>query len=79
MSQFEVHTIETAPEASRPALTGARTRYGALFNLFGVLGESPVALKAYAALGELLVLVRSGAQHEHLGPRRAPGRRVALA
>lgn len=53
MSEFVIHTIETAPEGSRAALAEAQAKYGAVFNLFGALAESPVAVKAYKALGDL--------------------------
>ena len=53
MSDFVIHTIETAPEGSRGALAEVEAKYGAVFNLFGALAESPVAVNAYKALGEL--------------------------
>ena len=53
MSEFVIHTIETAPEGARAALAEAQAKYGAVFNLFGALAESPVAVKAYKALGDL--------------------------
>ncbi len=53
MSDFVSHTIESAPEGSRGALAEVQAKYGAVFNLFGALAESPVALNAYRALGDL--------------------------
>ena len=53
MSDFVTHTIESAPEGSRGALAEAQAKYGAVFNLFGALAESPVAVTAYKALGDL--------------------------
>lgn len=52
--QFEVHTKETAPEASRATLEAIAKTYGFLPNLFGVLAESPTAVQAYAAINNTL-------------------------
>jgi uncharacterized peroxidase-related enzyme len=52
--EFPVHTMATAPEASRPTLEAAKKTYGFLPNLFGVLAESPTAVQAYAALNKTL-------------------------
>ena len=41
---FQIHTLETAPEASRPALGKLVQNYGFLPNLAGVFAESPGAL-----------------------------------
>ncbi len=53
MSDFVIHAIDTAPEGSRDALAEVEAKYGTVFNLFGALAESPVAVKAYKALGDL--------------------------
>lgn len=53
MSTFTIHTLESAPEASRPALEKAKAKYGMVPSLAGGLAESPVALEAYFALSEL--------------------------
>lgn len=52
--KFEVHTTNTAPEASRATLEGTAKKYGFLPNLFGVLAESPAAVQAYAAINKAL-------------------------
>lgn len=44
---FTVHSIDTAPAASKPTLNAVKAAYGMVPNLFGVLAESPGALKAY--------------------------------
>lgn len=49
-----VHTVDTAPEASKPLLEAARKKYGFDLNLFGVMAESPLALAAYTQLSGLL-------------------------
>lgn len=51
---FTVHDTNTAPEASEPVLEKAEKKYGFALNLFGVLAESPAALKAYTTLSDLL-------------------------
>jgi len=51
---FIVHDQNTAPEASKPVLETAEKKYGFALNLFGVLAESPAALKAYLTLSDLL-------------------------
>lgn len=52
--RFELHDTESAPEASRPTLEEARRRYGFVPNLLRALSNSPVALRAYTTLGEIL-------------------------
>lgn len=52
--KFDVHTIDTAPEQSRPILEGVKQAYGFVPNLFGVFAESPAAAEAYAAIGKAL-------------------------
>lgn len=50
MTQFTVHTTETAPEGSRARLADVKTAWGFVPNLHGVLAESPTALEAYDRL-----------------------------
>ena len=51
MTNFNVHTIDTAPDQSRPLLEGAKQAFGFVPNLIGVLAESPAAAEGYLALG----------------------------
>ncbi len=51
MTDFKVHTIESAPEASRPLLEKAQKTLGFVPNLYGVFAESPAMLEAYVTLG----------------------------
>ena len=53
MSQFEVHTKETAPTESANLLTAAEKGYGFVPNLLGVMAESPATLGAYLSTGQL--------------------------
>jgi uncharacterized peroxidase-related enzyme len=51
---FQVHTKDTAPEASRATLETTEKKYGFLPNLYGVLAESPAAVQAYAEINKAL-------------------------
>lgn len=76
MSQLPVHTIDTAPAASREGLEGARRAFGFVPNLLGVLAASPAALGAYLSVSEAfsasafteierqVVLLSVSAEHE---------------
>lgn len=50
MTNFATHTIETAPEASRPLLEGARNAYSFVPNLLGTMAEAPSLLEGYMTL-----------------------------
>ena len=54
MTDFKVHTIESAPEKSKPILEGARKALGFVPNLYAVFAESPAALEAYTTMGTIL-------------------------
>lgn len=54
MTEFTIHTIDTAPEASKPLLEKARQSYGAVLNLQGVMAEAPGLLEAYLRVHELV-------------------------
>ena len=53
MTTFPVHSMETAPEASKPTLDAARKRFGFVPNLFRVMAEAPAAGKAYMAVMDI--------------------------
>ena len=53
MSNFKIHTVETAPQASKKSLEGSIKAFGMIPNLHGVLSESPEALEAYKTLHDL--------------------------
>ncbi len=53
MSIFSIHDEQTAPEASRAILEGAKAKYGFLPNLLGGLAEAPAALEAYVTLSDI--------------------------
>lgn len=51
MTNFTVHTQETAPEGSKELLAGAQKTYGFVPNLMATLAEAPIAAEAYITLG----------------------------
>ncbi len=53
MSQFDVHTKETASTESAKLLASAEKAYGFIPNLLGVMAESPATVKAYMTIGQL--------------------------
>ena len=53
MSEFKVHTVDTAPEQSVAFLQGAQQSFGFVPNLIGVLAESPAVVEAYLALTKI--------------------------
>lgn len=50
MTQFETHSVETAPEGSKKILEGVSVKYKFLPNLMGKMAESPAALEAYTTV-----------------------------
>ncbi len=54
MSIFSIHTAETAPEASRAILDGAKRKFGFVPNLLAALAEAPAALEASVSLMDAL-------------------------
>ncbi|MDO4431555.1 MAG: carboxymuconolactone decarboxylase family protein [Lonepinella koalarum] len=53
MSKFQIHTIETAPEASQEALKTVKQNNGFIPNLIGVLANAPTALETYRTVGAI--------------------------
>ena len=49
MQKFIVHTIESAPEKSKPTLRGMQQKFGFLPNIMGTMAENPVLLNGFAA------------------------------
>ena len=47
MSQYPVHTIETAPEKSKPALQGLQQNFGLIPNLAATMATSPTLLGGF--------------------------------
>jgi uncharacterized peroxidase-related enzyme len=53
MTSFQVHTEESAPEASLALLERAKSVFGAVPNLQAVMAESPLLLEGYQTLYDL--------------------------
>ena len=53
MSNFPVHSHESAPEASRATLDAVTTMFGFVPNLLGVMATSPALAEAYIALSDI--------------------------
>ncbi|MCP9235237.1 carboxymuconolactone decarboxylase family protein [Lewinella sp. JB7] len=53
MHNFQVHTVDSAPAASKPLLEDSLKAFGYIPNLHGTLAESPKLLEAYKTLHEL--------------------------
>lgn len=50
MTDFATHTIETAPEGSKPLLEGAKSAFGFVPNLLATMAEAPAMLEGYMTL-----------------------------
>lgn len=64
MIDFPVHTLESAPEGSRPLLERSKQEYGMIPNLHGVMAESAAVLEGYRALNDLFTQRASFAPEE---------------
>lgn len=53
MTDFTVHTIESAPEKSKPLLEASQKAMGMIPGLHAVMAESPSVLNAYQTLHQL--------------------------
>ncbi len=54
MSQFPIHTLESAPEAARETLRALQRQLGAVPNLAAAMAGSPALLKGFVVLRGLL-------------------------
>lgn len=50
---YTVHTVETAPVAAKETLAGARSAFGFVPNLLGVMATAPALVKAYVTLSKI--------------------------
>lgn len=53
MTKFNIHTVESAPEAAKDTLQNIEKKLGSIPGLFGALAESPAALSAYPQISDL--------------------------
>jgi AhpD family alkylhydroperoxidase len=54
MSIYEVHTVETAPEGSKPLLQSLHGTVGMIPNLAAAMSESPELLKGFLSIRKIL-------------------------
>lgn len=47
MSEFTIHSVDTAPEGSRETLEQVENTFGMVPNLLGILANAPAAVQAY--------------------------------
>ena len=52
---FQIHTIDSAPEASKSLLQNSLDTFGMIPNLHGVMAESPQTLQSYQMLTKLVI------------------------
>jgi uncharacterized peroxidase-related enzyme len=50
MTTFHIHTLESAPQAARPALQKLKDNLGLIPNLAAAMAESPTLIEAFVAL-----------------------------
>lgn len=53
MTTFDIHTLDTAPEDSRPLLEASQKAFGRIPGLHGVMAEAPALLQGYQQLHKL--------------------------
>ncbi len=54
MPHFTLHTLDSAPDTSKPLLEHSQTLYGGMIpNLHAVIAEAPALLEAYQRLNEI--------------------------
>ncbi|MEO1536307.1 MAG: carboxymuconolactone decarboxylase family protein [Pseudomonadota bacterium] len=53
MADFEIHTIDSAPDAAKPLLEKSKAAVGRVPGLHGVMAESPALLEGYQVLHKL--------------------------
>ena len=53
MSLYEVHTVETAPEASKPLLRNLKSTIGIIPNLAASMSESPELLNGFLTIRQI--------------------------
>jgi AhpD family alkylhydroperoxidase len=54
MPRVPVHTLDDAPEQTRPTLEGMQQKMGKLLNIHAEMAHSPVVLAAYAGMQEAI-------------------------
>lgn len=55
MTEFKLHTMESAPEGAKPFLENSQKNFGMIPSLHAVMAESPNVLEAYQKLHQLVL------------------------
>lgn len=63
---FQVHTIDSAPDKSKPQLEASQKAFSFIPNLHAVLAESPVALETYKTLTGLFSKSSLSTEERHI-------------
>ena len=50
MERYQVHTLDSAPEASKSALRDVQARFGMIPNLAGAMATSPVLIQSFVGI-----------------------------
>jgi AhpD family alkylhydroperoxidase len=80
MHGYRIHTLDTAPEASRPALQRLQQTFGLIPNLAATAAESPTLLQAFvAAQGSFIAGTFTPAERQTLLLTNAVANRCAWA
>lgn len=53
MTEFKLHSLETAPEGSKETLSEALKQNGFIPNLYAIMAESTEVLKVYRQMADL--------------------------
>ena len=65
-NSFKIHTIESAPSASKPLLEKSLANFGMIPNFHAVIAEAPAALEAYMKLHELFMQTSLTSTEQHI-------------
>ena len=65
-NSFTIHTIESAPDASKPLLEKSLANFGMIPNFHAVIAEAPAALEAYMKLHELFMQTSFTSTEQHI-------------
>jgi alkylhydroperoxidase family enzyme len=80
MTTYPIHTVESAPEASRLALLGLREAFGLIPNLAGTMANAPALVNSFVAVfGQFGAGSFTGAERQILLLSNAVANRCAWA
>ncbi|WP_197668827.1 MULTISPECIES: hypothetical protein [unclassified Halomonas] len=58
MTDFQLHTVNSAPKAAQEKLQAAEKKMGFLPNIFAIMAEPPILLEAYLTLDSIYAKTR---------------------